>query len=53
MPALASSHPTILSLTEASVSADLATRDIKLSHVTVRKIIAGRGPGSSGSARQR
>lgn len=26
------------------ISADLATRDVKLSHVTVRKIIAGRLP---------
>jgi hypothetical protein len=40
-------------LSPYKISADLATRDIKLSHVTVRKIIAGRGPGSSGSARRR
>jgi hypothetical protein len=28
----------------ASVSADLASRGVKLSHVTIRKVIAGRNP---------
>jgi putative DNA-invertase from lambdoid prophage Rac len=37
-------------LSPYKISADLATRDVKLSHVTVRKIIAGRQPAGRGGA---